>query len=559
VPLEVVPGGTHGQSGPGTPDDAGAPGSAGRSGRSRRSGAAGTTGAAAAAAAAGGPIGVRSSAHRRGATRRVGTAGRLAAFHLLVLGLVLGVVVVALVHQFSTSYEQIAGQSLASELKEFSSSLPASAASGSASRTAACVLATSATRYFRGHELPAGTVLAVGIPSCPRTNSRVVASGAVTLIGPVLGNPAVRLALAAPPEASSVRPVTVGGHQMEVLTAPILAHGRVVGSFVAATDLTPFLADRSRVLWLSIAEAGVALLAGVASVFFLLRRLLRTVGRITTAAEEIEKGEIDRRLGDQGTDDEVGHLADTFDRMLERIATAMTSQRRLLSDVSHQLRTPLTVARGHLEILQRTGMGDPAAVDETVVLVVDELDHMRALVERLLLLGRAMEPDFLAPAPIDLRSLLADLHAAARVLAERGFVLAPVPDVVVHADEAKLRGAILNLVDNAVKATGPGDSIEISARLDPASGDLLIAVDDSGPGIEPAERAAALTRFERPGAEDAGGTGLGLAIVKAVAEAHGGGIDITDSPLGGCRVIVRLPARILGMDETDDVADVWGA
>ena len=477
--------------------------------------------------------------------RRPGTAARLAAFHLAVLGLVLGVVVVALVHQISSSYEQIAAQSLASELKEFSSSLPAAAAAAPAANASSCPLAASASRYFRGHELPAGMVLAVGVPSCHNRNGRVVASGGLALGDAVLADPVVRRALGAPPAVSSVSATIVGGRPMELLTAPIRAGGHVVGSFVATTDLAPFLADRSKVLRLSIAEAAVALLAGVASVFFLLRRLLRTVGRITETAQEIEHGEIDRRLGDQGTDDEVGQLATTFDQMLDRLAVAMTSQRQLLSDVSHQLRTPLTVARGHLEVLQRTGLGDPAAVHDTVTVVVDELDHMRALVERLLLLGRAMEPDFLAPVPIDLRSLLADLVSASQVLAERHTLLAPVPDVVVQADEAKLRGAMLNLVDNAAKATRPGDTIEIGARLETTTGDLLLVVDDSGPGIAPAGRALALARFERPVGPDTGGSGLGLAICKAVAEAHGGAIEIDDSPLGGCRVTIRLPASLV--------------
>jgi signal transduction histidine kinase len=228
--------------------------------------------------------------------------------------------------------------------------------------------------------------------------------------------------------------------------------------------------------------------------------------------------------------------------MLDRIETAMGSQRRLLSDVSHQLRTPLTVARGHLEVLQRTSLNDPLAVNETVDLVVDELDHMRALVERLLLLGRAMEPDFLAKQPIDLRSCLGDVYAAAQVLADRRWTLAPVPDVVVEADEPKLRGALLNLVDNAVKATVGGDDITLAAEIDAASGDLILSVDDSGPGIPEADRGSALVRFSRPGATDGRGAGLGLAIVRAVAEAHGGSTAISTSALGGCRVAVRLPS-----------------
>jgi signal transduction histidine kinase len=501
---------------------------------------------------------------------RAGTAARLIAFHLAVLGVVIAVVVVALAYQLSASYDQIAGRNLASELHSFAANVPApplpatsshpgrgagagtgggAGAAGSApvsstaaARRAGCELLQSAARYFRGHALPAGTVLAVGVASCRSPAGPVVASGSVPLVEAVLAAPAVGRAVAQPPGGSLLASDHSKGYQFELLSSPIREGRRVIGSFIAAEDMAGLLADRARVVRLSVAEGAVALLAAVLGAWFILRRLLRTVGRITTAAEEIERGEIDRRLGDQGTDDEVGRLAVTFDRMLDRIASAMTTQRRLLSDVSHQLRTPLTVARGHLEVLQRTGTGDRSAVEETVSLVLDELDHMRALVERLLLLGRAMEPDFLAVEAIDLRSFVADLYATSQVLAERRFLTAPVPDVVVHADEAKLRGAVLNLIDNAVKATVAGDSVGLSARLEPASGDLLINVDDSGPGIDPSQRAAALARFQRPGARDAGGSGLGLAIVKAVAEAHGGRLDLSDSPIGGCRASIRLPA-----------------
>jgi signal transduction histidine kinase len=345
-----------------------------------------------------------------------------------------------------------------------------------------------------------------------------------------------------------VETTRIGGRDTEVLAAPIRAGARTVGTMLAATDLSPLRAQRSRVLMLSLAEATVALLAGVLSSYLLLRRLLRTVGRITTAAEEIGRGELDRRLGDQGTDDEVGQLATTFDAMIGRVDEAMTAQRRLLSDVSHQLRTPLTVARGHLEVLQRTGgLTEQSGADATVALVVDELDHMRALTERLLLLGRAMEPDFVSLEPVDVRAFVADLYDSALVLAPRHWSCDPVPDIVVRADSAKLRGALLNLVDNAVKATEPDDAIALVTIFDEAARTVTFAIDDSGPGIPPAEREAVLTRFARPGARSADGSGLGLAIARAVAEAHGGTVQVGASPLGGARVAVVLPPACLGM------------
>jgi two-component system, OmpR family, sensor kinase len=221
-------------------------------------------------------------------------------------------------------------------------------------------------------------------------------------------------------------------------------------------------------------------------------------------------------------------------------------QRRLLSDVSHQLRTPLTVARGHLEVLTRTDLGDGKATRETIDLVVDELDHMGGLIERLSVLGQAMEPDSLTVEQLELSAFLNEIHDACPVLADRRWVLRPIPVVCFAGDAGKLRGAVLNLVDNAVKATSRGEPIELSASVDGSH--IRICIGDSGKGIPAAQRAAVLRRFSRPGGRDADGSGLGLAIVKAVAEAHGGTVEVGSSTLGGAQVAIVIP---IGVQERD--------
>ncbi len=443
---------------------------------------------------------------------------------------VLGAVVVLLVRQFTSSYQAVAARALTSEMAAYTS-----AAAGQAEPAA---LETFTVHYLQGRALPAGTVLVVAL-----TSGKTVATPGAD---PLLADARVAGWLATPPPKSISKQIAIAGAPTEVLVAPLVAGGQTLGTFLAATDSTSQQQQGAKVFRLSLAEATIALLAGVASAYLLLRRLLRTVGRITGAAEEIGSASLDRRLGDQGSDDEVGELATTFDSMLDRLDAAMTAQRRLLSDVSHQLRTPLTVARGHLEVLQRTGeIADPQAVDETVSLVVDELEHMRSLVERLLMLGRSIEPDFLAPELIDARSFFADLYYTCQVLAPRNWLLSPIPDILLYADTAKLRGAVLNLVDNAVKVTGEPDSIELSCQVDELTGHVVVAVEDSGPGIPAAQREAVLARFSRPGARDQDGAGLGLAIVRAVAQAHGGQVSVGESRLGGARVAMLLPPEAI--------------
>lgn len=464
--------------------------------------------------------------HRR--RRRFGTAARLAAFQGLILAFILAVVVLGLVREFSAQSHTSASRQLTSEAQAF--------AAQAQSRPKTQGLPEFTRDYLAARTLPDNQVDVVILPGAKLLGS--AGSGALLASGAL--EPWVKAA----PARSVLRTQTVAGRPLELLVAPLMDGDTATGVLVTALDRSRLLADERRVLHLAVGEALVALIAASAAGYLLLRRLLTTVGRVTTTAAGLGRGHLDRRLGDQGYGDEVGELAATFDVMADHIAAAIVAQRRLLSDVSHQLRTPLTVARGHLEVLGRTGAGDPKEVEETLSVVVDELDHMGSLVERLLMLGAALEPDFLETAPLDLRTLLADLVESAHVLGDRDWSLGPVPDLTLVADGTKLRGALLNLLDNAARVTKPGDAIAVTCvRQEDSS--LVVLVDDSGPGITPEQRAMTLTRFRRPISLAGHNSGLGLAIVKAVVEAHGGRLFLDNGPLGGCRVRVLLPPDLI--------------
>jgi signal transduction histidine kinase len=466
--------------------------------------------------------------------RQVGSAGRLAIMNSIILALVLGAVVAVFIRNFTSSYQTVAASNIGVELREFQQQ---------ALKQRPANLETFASSFLRNHALAPGEVVVIDLTKF----SRLATPGSA----PVLASPIVQTWLRTPPSRSIVVSTVIAGNPTELVGSPIIAGNNVVGTFIATSDLSAFAKERSREILISIAEGAIALLAGVISTFVLLRRLLRKVGRITTTADEIGSGTLDQRLGDQGSNDEVGELARTFDAMLDRVQAAMTAQRRLLSDVSHQLRTPLTVVRGHLEVLGRGGADNPVEVRETLDLVIDEIDHTRVVVERLLMLGRAMEPDFLDTRPVEVRALLDEVYEAVLVLADRQFLLPQAPyGVVAVVDAEKLRGALMNLVDNAVRATGPGDTIALVAEVDLVEHVIKLSVDDSGPGIPENQRTAVLQRFSRPGARDRDGSGLGLAIVRAVAEGHGGWTTIDTSDLGGARVTIVLPiARTRASEE----------
>lgn len=450
----------------------------------------------------------------------MGTLARLLGLHGLAVSAVLIVAVVVVVQAFTSQYRRATTRDLVEEVSEYSHEAGARPTSQNL---------TAFTRHYLATRLPfSGHVILIALRGQPILGT----AGAATLAG----SPAVRRWLLAPSTKPRTANLTVGRFQYLVLVSPIQAGGRVAGVFVAAADTSGLQRQHDRILLLSGIEAALALLVALLSTFLLLRHLLRTISTITDTAEEISSGDLDRRIKYTGSEDEVGRLAHTFDQMIARIADTLRAQRQLLTDVSHQLRTPLTVARGHLEVLERSRSEDRSEVASTVELVIDELHHAGVLVDRLLLLGRALEPDFVDLQPLDLRAFMAELFDASQVLADREWSLGEVPDIVIHADGAKLRGALLNMVENGVNATQLNDAIHLAAEYD--GGEVVLSVADSGHGILPEQHEAVFERFHRAEPADGRGSGLGLAIVKAVAEAHGGMARLASIP--GQRTVVSI-------------------
>lgn len=447
--------------------------------------------------------------------------------HGVALGIVLAAVTVEVVHGFSVHYTHTIVADLSEEGPEY--------AHAAARRPAGQGMEAFTRSYLQSQVLPGGHLVIVGLSAQPALAS----SGA----GVLASSPTVASWLSRPPARSQLRQLRAGAATYLALASPIrTSDGATIGVLVAAANLARLQSQRDQVLVLAGVEAGIALAVALLSSYLVLRRVLRTVGAVTQAAVEASVGDLTTRLGADHGDDEVGRLSAAFDGMLARIAAGIEAQRQLLADVSHQLRTPLTVARGHLEVLERNPAPERSEVAETTATVISELGRMATLVDRLLLLGRSFSPDFIEAEPVALRVFMAELFDAARVLAARQWRLGEVPDVVVVVDGAKLRGALLNLVDNAVRATGPGDTIELRARCDRY---VVLSVSDTGKGIAPDAQEVVFDRFRRAGPSGHGGAGLGLAIVKAVAEAHGGRVRLESTEGKGTTVELVLPASCM--------------
>jgi signal transduction histidine kinase len=216
-------------------------------------------------------------------------------------------------------------------------------------------------------------------------------------------------------------------------------------------------------------------------------------------------------------------------------------ERRFIQNASHELRTPITVAIGHAELLQRST--DPARMAADARVVLEELMRLRRLSDRLLLLAAADDPDFLHKKPIEVEPVL--VSALQRWSpTPRQWRLGTTDEAVVDADADRLALAIDALVENAVKHTTPDDWIELSVRR---KHEVEITVADSGTGIEPGDLDRIFERFGRSEvsrARDSEGLGLGLPIVKTIAEAHGGTLSVRSDVGKGTELTISLPLAV---------------
>lgn len=222
---------------------------------------------------------------------------------------------------------------------------------------------------------------------------------------------------------------------------------------------------------------------------------------------------------------------------LDRLEASFAGQRQFLDDAAHELRTPLTVIRGNIELADAH---DPLDIEATNEIVLDELDRMQRLVDDLLLLARAERPDFIQPYAVPLSEVATEARQRAEHLGPRDWRLVIDSDVWVDADRQRLLQSLLQLAANAVRHTSENDVITIGASRTPAGPSLW--VEDSGEGIAPEDQQRIFERFSRlPGATRDSATGLGLTIVQAIADGHGGTVEL-ESELGvGSRFTIVLP------------------
>jgi two-component system OmpR family sensor kinase len=300
-------------------------------------------------------------------------------------------------------------------------------------------------------------------------------------------------------------------------------------------------------LFLAFGVLGGTLLAFLGGLY-VAQRAMRPITGLTRAAREVARTrDPDVTLPKPRANDEVSELADTFEDMLRELSAArgeteatLERQRAFVADASHELRTPLTSILANLELLESELGGEQREMADSAL---RSSRRMRRLVADLLLLARADAGREAPRAPVDLTAVVREASEEAAALSDGHSLSLDLPEpVTVNGVADDLHRLAANLVENALIHTPAGTPVTVSVRRDGDSAVLEVA--DRGPGVPLPLRERVFERFARGGGDSTprGGSGLGLAIVKAVADAHGGRVELHDAPGGGARFLVALPA-----------------
>ena len=328
----------------------------------------------------------------------------------------------------------------------------------------------------------------------------------------------------------------------------VLAQPLADGWLLVAADLDQINDTLDRLLTLMLLALPPLLLLAGGGGYFLAARALAPIDRITATAATISGTDLTRRIGPTGSMDEVGRLAQTFDRMLDRLQAAFIRENRFIDDAAHELRTPIAVIKGHLEI----ALEKPRTSEEyvtTMSLLLRTANQLMDLSNQLMYLRRfdperpvVLDGERIA-APEFIGAILEQVEPLAQQKGQRLVDKVPA-DLHIQGSLDQLIRLFLILLDNAIKYTPAGGTITVSARRQGSQIHLTVA--DDGPGIAAEHLPHLFERFYRVDSarsrQDGGGSGLGLAIAQEIVAAHGGSITVSSEVGRGTLFTVSLPA-----------------
>ncbi len=319
---------------------------------------------------------------------------------------------------------------------------------------------------------------------------------------------------------------------------PLVIDGELRGQFLIAHLSAGERQEALTGVYVFATVAGGLIVLALALAWLATGRLLKPVQDLAVTARAINETDLNSRIDIVGTG-ELADLITTFNAMMDRLQGAFNSQRNFINDAGHELRTPITIMQGHLELMG----DDPVEQAETKGLMLDELDHMGRLVNDLILIVKSEHPNFLQFETVNVSDLCSDLFAKAQTLADRDWQLTIDTRAKIVADPQRLTGALLNLLNNAAQHTQPNDRITLGCRG--RNGHVEFWVEDTGEGIPEADQVRVFNRFARVQytQRKSDGSGLGLAIVRAIVESHGGRVGLSSQVGMGSVFTLTLPVE----------------
>jgi signal transduction histidine kinase len=317
---------------------------------------------------------------------------------------------------------------------------------------------------------------------------------------------------------------------------PVKINGEVKGVFVIAHQTSGERGEVLEAVGVIMQVGSGVLVIAIILAWFASGRILEPLSLLTQTARKINESDLNQRITIKW-DGELAELASTFNEMMDRLQAAFVSQHNLINDAGHELRTPITIIRGHLELMGN----DPEEIEETIALVNDELGRMNRFVNDLILLAKAEQPNFLHLETVDIALLTEELFAKARALGDRNWQLKIIAKGKIVADRQRLTQAVMNLAQNATQHTKITDTISLGSTIDKEK--FSFWVRDTGTGIAEADQKRIFQRFSRAAnsRRRSEGAGLGLAIVQAIAESHGGKVTVTSELGQGANFQIILP------------------
>ena len=274
------------------------------------------------------------------------------------------------------------------------------------------------------------------------------------------------------------------------------------------------------------------------------KKMLLPIEHMTQTVKAINVQALGTRLDVKGSQDELKELAETINEMFDRLQDAYERQNQFVSDASHELRTPISVVQGYANLLDRWGKENREVLDESISAIKGESENMKDLIEKLLFLARCDKNlQKLEKNEFDVHELIDEVIKETRLIDSKHGILSTANDrVSILGDRNSLKQALRIFIDNSVKYTPPGGTIEISSQLHKKQ--LMITIQDTGVGIPKEDLPHIFDRFYRSDksrTKESGGHGLGLSIAKWVIDQHGGKIQIESVVQKGTKVTILLP------------------